>query len=128
MALLAAALVVGGSLLSGKIASNRRNDPKAAIGSGTAPTFDAGAEIQTTPIGGSEVLDFGDFGNEDMLEPEGMDPRKAQLLAMFEEAGVNPEGLMALALGGPVQYKANGFGITNVLDPNNLIQKFKVSL
>jgi hypothetical protein len=48
---------------------------------------------------------------------------QAQLLAMFEEAGVNPEGLMArMALGGPVQYKANGFGITNVLDPEALKQ------
>ena len=122
MALLAAALVVGGSLLSGKIASNRANDPKAAIGSGQAPTLDSGTELAINPVGGSEVQDFGDFGYENMLEPEGMDPRKAQLLAMFEEAGVNPEGLMALALGGPVQYKANGFGITNVLDPNNLKQ------
>jgi hypothetical protein len=122
MALLAAALVVGGSLLAGKIASNRANDPKAAIGSGTAPSLQPGGDIQITPVEGSDVQDFGNFGYENMLEPKGMDPRKAQLLAMFEEAGVNPEGLMALALGGPVQYKANGFGITNVLDPEALKQ------
>ena len=122
MALLAAAVLVGGQLLAGKIASNRANDPKAAIGSGTAPTLDSGTELAINPVGGSEVQDFGDFGYENMLEPKGMDPRKAQLLAMFEEAGVNPEGLMALALGGPVQYKANGFGITNVLDPEALKQ------
>ena len=117
-----AIITIGGSLLAGKIARNTANDPKAAIGSGTAPSLQPGGDIQITPVEGSDVQDFGNFGYENMLEPKGMDPRKAQLLAMFEEAGVNPEGLMALALGGPVQYKANGFGITNVLDPEALKQ------
>ena len=39
MVLTAAAVTVGGNLLAGKIASNRQNDPKAAIGSGTAPAL-----------------------------------------------------------------------------------------
>ena len=39
MILTAAAVTVGGNLLAGKIASNRQNDPKAAIGSGTAPVY-----------------------------------------------------------------------------------------
>jgi hypothetical protein len=54
-----------------------------------------------------------------MMEPEGMDPRKAQLLAMLEEAGVWVlKDLARMAFGGPVQYKANWFWNSNVLDPN----------
>jgi hypothetical protein len=70
--LVVAAITVGGNLLAGKIASNRQNDPKAAIGSGTAPSLDSGADIQITPVEGSEVQDFGDFGSQNMIEPEGM--------------------------------------------------------
>ena len=116
-----AAITVGGNLLSQKIASNKQNDPKGAIGSGTAPTLQPGGDIQTTPIGGSEVLDFGDFGNENMLEPEEMSEEE-QLLALLQEAGMGPDGLASMAFGGPVQYKANGFGITNLLDSDNLKQ------
>jgi hypothetical protein len=65
-------ITVGGNLLAGKIASNRQNDPKAAIGSGTAPSLDSGDDIQITPVEGSEVQDFGDFGSQNMIEPEGM--------------------------------------------------------
>jgi hypothetical protein len=61
-----AAIAVGGNLLAGKIASNKRNDPKGAIGSGTAPGLDSGADIQITPVGGSEVQDFGDFGSQNI--------------------------------------------------------------
>ena len=122
MAWVAVAITVGGTLLSQNIANNRANDPKGAIGSGTAPGLDSGADIQTTPVGGSEVQNFGNFGNENMLKPEGMDPEQAKLMAMLEEAGIDPSqlGIMSAALGGPVQYKANGFGITNVLDPEAL--------
>ena len=67
-----AIITIGGSLLAGKIASNRQNDPKGAIGSGTAPSLDSGNEIQITPVGGSEVQDFGDFGSQNMIEPEKM--------------------------------------------------------
>ena len=88
----AAVVTIGGQLLAGKIASNRANDPKGAIGTGTAPTLQPGGDIQVTPVGGSEVQDFGDFGNENIAEPE----------QMTEE-----EKLMAML---------------NILDPNNLKQ------
>ena len=102
-----------------KYASNTRNDPKAAIGSGTAPTLQPGGDIQVTPVGGSEVQDFGDFGNENIAEPEQMSEQE-EILAMLQEAGVDLEGLVSLAYGGPVQKKNNGGGIVDILDPNNL--------
>ena len=55
MILTAAAVTVGGNLLAGKIQSNRQNDPKAAIGSGTAPSLQPGADIQVAPVEGSAV-------------------------------------------------------------------------
>lgn len=119
----AAVVAVGGTLLAGKIASNRANDPKAAIGSGTAPSLQPGADIQVTPVEGSAVQDFGDFAVENMTEPETM-TEQDQFLAMLQEAGVDPEGLINLSyakLGGPL-YRANGFGITNLLDSDNLKQ------
>jgi hypothetical protein len=67
MYLTAAAVMVGGNLLSGKIASNKQNDPKGAIGSGTAPSLDSGADIQITPVEGSDVQDFGNFENQNMI-------------------------------------------------------------
>jgi hypothetical protein len=70
--LVVAAITVGGNLLAGKIASNRANDPKAAIGSGTAPSLQPGGDIQITPVEGSDVQDFGNFGYQNMIEPEGM--------------------------------------------------------
>ena len=63
MYLTAAAVAVGGQLLAGKIASNRANDPKAAIGSGTAPSLQPGGDIQVSAVEGSQVQDFGDFEN-----------------------------------------------------------------
>ena len=112
----AAIVTVGGSLLAGKIASNRQNDPKAAIGSGTAPALQPGGDIQVTPVEGSDVQDFGDFGSENMLEPENMTEQE-QFLAMLQQAGVDPEGLVNLSyvkLGGPL-YRANGGGIDALL-------------
>lgn len=117
----AAAVTVGGQLLAGKIASNRANDPKAAIGSGTAPSLQPGGDIQVTPVEGSAVQDFGDFESENIAMSDEMTEQE-KLLLMFQQAGIDPEGLATLAFGGPVQYKANGFGITNLLDPNNLKQ------
>jgi len=114
MVLTAAAVTVGGNLLAGKIASNRQNDPKAAIGSGTAPALQPGGDIQVTAVEGSDVQDFGDFGSENMLEPENMD-EQTRLLMMLREAGFDAEGLAGLAFGGPVQYKANGGGIDALL-------------
>ena len=95
------------SVATAKYASNTRNDPKAAIGSGTAPTLQPGPEIEITPVGGTEVQDFGDFGSENMAEPENL-TEEEKLIAMLQESGVNLEGLASMAYGGPVQYKGNG--------------------
>ena len=123
--LVTAAITVGGSLLAGKIARNTANDPKAAIGTGTAPALQPGGDIQVTPVGGSQVKDFGDFGSENMLEPEDM-TEEEKLMAMLQESGVNLEGLTSMAYGGPVQYKANGSGIASLdrlnIDPELLEQ------
>ena len=121
MAWVAVAVTVGGNLLAGKIARNTRNDPKAAIGSGTAPSLQPGADIQVTPVGGSEVQDFGDFETENMAEPE--ESEQAKVLAILQEAGIDPSqlGIMRAAMGGPL-YRANGFGITNLLDSDGLKQ------
>ena len=98
------------ALATTKYASNTRNDPKAGIGPGTAPTMQTGPEIQIAPVGGSEVQDFGDFGNENIAEPEQMSEQE-EILAMLQEAGVDLEGLVSLAYGGPVQKKSNGGGL-----------------
>jgi hypothetical protein len=121
MYLTAAAVMVGGNLLSQKIASNKQNDPKGAIGSGTAPSLDSGADIQITPVKGSEVQDFGDFGSQNMIEPEKM-TEEQKLLAMLQEAGMGPDGLASMAFGGQVQYKGNGgeFGIDSIFDRLNI--------
>ena len=86
-----ATAIVGGQLLAGKIASNRAKDPKAAIGSGTAPTLQPGEGGGFTPVEGSEINTFGDFEYENMAEPE-MD-QEAQLLAILQQAGISPEEL-----------------------------------
>jgi len=114
MAWVAVAVTIGGNLLAGKIQSNRQNDPKAAIGSGTAPGLQPGPDIQVTPVGGSEVQDFGDFETENMAEPE--ESEQAKVLAILQEAGIDPSqlGIMGAAMGGPL-YKANGGGIDALL-------------
>ena len=119
--IIAALISAGTAAVTSKYASNIRNDPKAAIGSGTAPTMQTGPEIQIAPVGGSEVQDFGDFGNENIAEPEQMSEQE-EIIAMLQEAGVDLEGLVSLAYGGPVQKKNNGGGILDILDPNNLKQ------
>jgi len=122
----AALIVTGGSLLAGKIASNRAKDPKAAIGSGTAPSLSSGVDLELTPIQGSQLREFGDFDVENVLEPEGMENDPAQIMAMFAEAGLSPEdlGIASLALGGPL-YRANGGGIGSLLMEDEKIQKLK---
>jgi hypothetical protein len=110
----AALIAVGGSLLAGKIASNRQNDPKAAIGSGTAPSLQPGGDIQITPVEGSDVQDFGNFENQNIAMSDEMTEQE-QLLLMLQQAGLDADGLASLAFGGPVQYKANGGGIDELL-------------
>jgi len=121
MTMLVVGVTIGGNLLAGKIASNRANDPRANIGSGTQPGSNPAAPIEINPVAGSTVNSFGDFEMADMLEPEEMDPQQAQLLAMLQEAGVDPEGLLSMAFGGAVQYKENGGGLGS-LDFDKLMQ------
>jgi len=98
------------SLATAKYASNTRNDPKAPIGGGTAPSLDPGPPIQVTPVEGTEVQDFGDFETENITEPQNL-TEEEQLIAMLQQAGVDPEGLVSLAFGGAVQNKSDGGGL-----------------
>ena len=98
------------AIITTKYQSNIANDPKAAIGSGTAPAMQTGPPIEVTPVQGTTVEDFGDFEAENMAEPENM-PEEEKVLMMLQESGVNLEGLASLAYGGPVQYKGNGGSI-----------------
>jgi len=114
MSMLVVGVTVGGTLLAQKIARNTANDPKAAIGSGTAPALQPGGDIQVTPVEGSDVQDFGDFESENMAMSDEMTEQE-KLLLMLQQSGVDPEGLLSLGFGGPVQYKANGGGIDALL-------------
>ena len=97
-----AVAVVGGSLLTGKIASNRGQ--KAAIGSGTVPQVEAGADLNITPVQGTEVQDFG-AATEGFAEPE-IDrvAQEQELIQQLIDAGYDPEelGIAGLAFGGPL--------------------------
>ena len=117
MPIVAALVAVGGTLLAGKIQSNRAKDPKAAIGSGTSPSLSPGEGGQYTPIAGSELQDFGDFQYENMTEPEGGD--QEQLLAMLQQMGMDG-GVVNAAYGGELEYKAGGGGIGDLLQPEQL--------
>ena len=117
MPIVAALVAVGGTLLAGKIQSNRAKDPKAAIGSGTSPSLSPGEGGQYTPVAGSELQDFGDFQYENMTEPEGGD--EEQLLAMLQQMGMDG-GVVNAAYGGELEYKAGGGGIGDLLQPEQL--------
>ena len=123
-----ATAIVGGTLLAGKIQSNRQKDPKAAIGSGTAPTLQPGEGGGFTPVQGSELNEFGDFQYENMAEPIfDLESQQAELLALLQQAGVSPEelGITGLAFGGEVDYKANGGGIGALLSNADDLEKLK---
>ena len=113
--LVVAAITVGGNLLAGKIASNRANDPKGAVGTGTAPVMQPGGDIQVSSVEGSQVQDFGDFENKNMIMSDEMSEQE-QLLAYLSSQGISPEefGIIGAAMGGPL-YKANGGGIDALL-------------
>ena len=100
------------AVATAKYASNTRNDPKAAIGSGTAPALQPGGDIQVTPVEGSDVQDFGDFETENIAEPQNL-TEEERLMAMLQQAGVDLEGLASFAYGGPL-YKQSG-GILDIL-------------
>ena len=108
-----AVAVVGGSLLTGKIASNRGQ--KAAIGSGTAPSIESGAELAIAPVQGTEVQDFGAAAGG-FAEPE-IDrvAQEQELIQQLIDAGYDPKelGLAGLAFGGPL-YRAIGGGLPDL--------------
>ena len=110
--------LVGGQLLAGKIQSNRAKDPKAAIGSGTAPTIQPGEGGQFVPVAGSEVQDFGDFEYENMIEPEMTD--EEQLAMLLQQLGMSDESGVINAAYGKVLEKANGGGIGSLMDFDEL--------
>ena len=117
VAMKAALVVVGGTLLSSKIASNRAGDPKGPIGSGTSPSLSPGEGAPFTPVEGSELKDFGDFEYTNMIEPEGED--QEQVLALLQQLGLD-NGVMNAAYGGELEYKAGGGGIGSLMTPEEL--------
>lgn len=117
VAMKAALVVVGGTLLSSKIASNRAGDPKGPIGSGTSPSLSPGEGAPFTPVEGSELKDFGDFEYTNMIEPEGGD--QEQVLALLQQLGLD-NGVMNAAYGGKLEYKAGGGGIGGLMTPEEL--------
>ena len=70
LAVTAAVVTVGGTLLADKIRRNTAEDPKAAIGSGTAPGIQPGPELSFTPVEGSQVQEFGEFTYDDPAKPQ----------------------------------------------------------
>jgi len=121
MSFIAAALIAtGGTLLAGKIASNRQKDPKAAIGSGTSPSLSPGDGAPFTPVEGSAVQNFADFEYENMAEPEMS--QQEQLIAYLQSQGIDPSelGILSAAGGGAIEYKAGGGGIGSLMNPEEL--------
>ena len=116
---IAALIATAGSLLSGKVQSNRGQ--KAAIGSGTSPSLEPGAPIEIAPVQGTEVLDFG-AATEGFAEPEiDRSGEEQQLMEDLIAAGYDPEalGIAGLAFGGPL-YRSNGRGLEDIIDLANL--------
>lgn len=107
------------TLATAKYASNTRNKG-VKVGSGTQPGTEPAAPIEINPVEGSQVKDFGDFEIDNMTEPENL-TEEEQLMAMLQEAGIDPEGLLSMAFGGAVQYRGNG-GVTGLIDPEKLKQ------
>ena len=87
---IAALVSAAGSVLSGKIASNRGSS--AAIGSGTSPEISPGPALEMHLVEGSMLNDF-DY--EEQLA----------LLMKLQEAGIDLDelGIVGLALGGQIR-------------------------
>ena len=87
---IAALVSAAGSVLSGKISSNRGGS--AAIGSGTSPEISPGPALEMDLVVGSALNDF-DY--EEQLA----------LLMKLQEAGIDLEelGIVGLALGGQIR-------------------------
>ena len=89
-ATIAALVSAAGSLLSGKISSNR--GANAAIGSGTSPEISPGPPLEMDLVEGTMLNDF-DY--EEQLA----------LLMKLQEAGIDLDelGIVGLALGGQIR-------------------------
>ena len=108
LAVTAAVVTVGGTLLADKIRRNTAEDPKAAIGSGTAPGIQPGPELSFTPVEGSQVQEFGEFTYDDPAKPT----EQEDILSLLAQTGINPEdldqfGIAGMSIGGALN-AANG--------------------
>lgn len=113
MPIVAALVAVGGTLLAGKIQSNRAKDPKANIGAGTSPSIAPGEGGGFTPVEGSELKDFADFKYENLANTDSTE--QEELMALLQQAGMDG-GILNAAYGGEIEYKANGGGIGGLLE------------
>ena len=106
------AAAVASNVLSSKILGT--DEQKAAIGSGTAPSLQAGPPIEMTPIEGSVRQDFGDFGSENLAEsPQDEQDRLMQLILMDQME--NDEGIASLAANGGYLNRFGG-GSLGIMD------------
>jgi len=120
------AAAVASNVLSSKILGT--DEQKAAIGSGTAPSLQAGPPIEMTPIEGSVRQDFGDFGSENLAEsPQDEQDRLMQLILMDQMK--DDEGIASLAANGGYLNRFGGgsLGIMDlikqeVFNPQELMQ------
>ena len=110
---IAALIGTAGSLLAGKVASNRAKEPKAQIGSGTSPSIAPGEGGGFTPVEGSELKDFADFKYENLANTDSTE--QEELMALLQQAGMDG-GILNAAYGGEIEYKANGGGIGGLLE------------
>ena len=105
---------VASNVLSSKILGT--DEQKAAIGSGTAPSLQAGPPIEMTPIEGSVRQDFGDFGSENFAEsPQNEQDRLMELILM--EQMKDDEGIASLYSGGYLnRFGGGSLGIMDLLN------------
>ena len=102
------------NVLSSKILGT--DEQKAQIGSGTAPSLQAGPPIEMTPIEGSVRQDFGDFGSENLAESaQGEQDRLMELILM--EQMKDEGGVASLYNGGYLnRFGGGSLGIMDLLN------------
>ena len=108
------AAAVASNVLSSKILGT--DEQKAQIGSGTAPSLQAGPPIEMTPIEGSVRQDFGDFGSENLAESaQGEQDRLMELILM--EQMKDEGGVASLYNGGYLnRFGGGSLGIMDLLN------------
>ena len=108
------ASAVASNVLSSKILGT--DEQKAAIGSGTAPSLQAGPPIEMTPIEGSVRQDFGDFGSDNLAaSAEGEQDRLMELILM--EQMKDEGGVASLYNGGYLnRFGGGSLGIMDLLN------------